>query len=378
MSTDSVASFLGVTPEAEDAAIKSGHTGVGDALAFAGKVTLYKAWNFFSAGFLERNDARVTAVAMGKLSDGNYVKAAAIDAVASVASVAVGGRVGGLVLGKLGGGVVAHVVSGAAAAGAGDVVMQTGQRTNYVATGGQTGQQSYSGKELVYATAIGAATGGAFKYAEGININVRRGGVFVSTPKGSYRVVSPVYYDGSPYQLNSNLPINVRSPFVPNNIGNTLAGAGGKVPVQMYDVMTYGESKAGAVVGDELTGDHIPSYAAIRQNVETTLGRELTADEAAVLRDNTNTVVVAQDLHAAGRTYFGANTQAQIAEDSLDLTGAAMKDQAVHLENAAGLGYSPTSLQASFGRLNQANQQLLSQLSTEQSIVEFFATHGVY
>jgi hypothetical protein len=107
---------------------------------------------------------------------------------------------------------------------------------------------------------------------------------------------------------------------VSNNIGNTSVGAGGKVPVQMYDVMTYGESKAGAVVGDELTGDHIPSYAAIRQNVETTLGRELTADEAAALRDNSNTVVGAQDLHAAGRTYFGANTQAQIAEDSLDLT----------------------------------------------------------
>ena len=146
----------------------------------------------------------------------------------------------------------------------------------------------------------------------------------------------------------------------------------------MYDVVTYGESKAGAVVGDELTGDHIPSYAAIRQNVETTLGRELTADEAAALRDNTNTVIVAQDLHAAGRTYFGANTQAQIAEDSLDLTGAAMGDQAAHLENAVELGYSPARLQASFGQLNQANQQLFNQLSTEQSIVKFFAKHGVY
>ncbi|WP_176167914.1 hypothetical protein, partial [Luteibacter sp. 22Crub2.1] len=165
---------------------------------------------------------------------------------------------------------------------------------------------------------------------------------------------------------------------VPHDVGDASVGRRAKVPVQMYDVMTHGESKAGAVVGDELTGDHIPSYAAIRQNVEAVLGRELTADEAVSLRDNTNTVIIAKDLHAAGRTYFGANTQAQIARDSFDLTGAAVKDQAVHLENAAGLKYSPEKLQNSFGRLNQANQKLFNQLSSEQSIVDFFTRHGVY
>jgi hypothetical protein len=142
--------------------------------------------------------------------------------------------------------------------------------------------------------------------------------------------------------------------------------------------MTYGESKAGAVVGDEFTRDRIPSYAAIRKSVETNLRRELTVDEAIVLRNNSNRVIVAQDLHAAGRTYFGANTQAQIAEDSLDLTRAAMGDQAAHFENAVGLGCSPVRLQSSFGQLNQANQPLFNKLFTEQSIVKFFARHGVY
>lgn len=165
---------------------------------------------------------------------------------------------------------------------------------------------------------------------------------------------------------------------VASNLANVATETGGKAPVQIYEVMTYGESKAGAVVGDQLTGDHMPSYAAIRKNVETTLGRELTADEASVLRDNTNTVIVPHDLHAEGRTYFGANKSPQVTADSLDLSEASMKDQAAHLENAPRLGYSSDSLRASFEQLNQANQLLFNRLSSEQSIVEFFTTHGAY
>jgi hypothetical protein len=159
--------------------------------------------------------------------------------------------------------------------------------------------------------------------------------------------------------------------------GNVATDTSGKTPVQFGDVMTYGESKARAVVGDELTGDHIPAYAAIRQNVETTLGRRLNPDEAAALRDNTNTIIVSQDLHAAGRTYFGANTRAQIAEDSVDLGAAAAKDQAVHLANAPSMGYNPQSLEASFNRLNEHNQKLFNQLSTKQSIAEYFKNLGL-
>jgi hypothetical protein len=153
--------------------------------------------------------------------------------------------------------------------------------------------------------------------------------------------------------------------------------AGGKVPVQLYDVMTYGQSKAGAVKGDALTGDHIPSIAAIRDNVETTLDKPLTRAEESALRDNTHTVIIGQDLHEAGRTYFGANTPAQIAGDAGDLAAAALRDQAVHLENARSMGYSPVTLQASFDRLNEMNLQLFGQLSTRQSTLDWFKSLGL-
>ena len=136
----------------------------------------------------------------------------------------------------------------------------------------------------------------------------------------------------------------------PTAVGEAIAG--GKIPVQFGDVMTYGESKAGAVIGDGLTGDHIPSFAAVRENVEATLDRPLTRAEESALRDNTNTIVIVQDLHAAGRTYFGANTPAQIAQDATDLGAAALRDQTVHPQNAPSLGYSPSSLQVSFDRLS--------------------------
>jgi hypothetical protein len=50
-------------------------------------------------------------------------------------------------------------------------------------------------------------------------------------------------------------------------------------------VVTYGESVEREVVGDMLTGDHMASYAAIRKNVEGTLGHSLSREEAVALRD---------------------------------------------------------------------------------------------
>jgi hypothetical protein len=158
---------------------------------------------------------------------------------------------------------------------------------------------------------------------------------------------------------------------------NVATETGGKVPVQLYDVMTYGESRAGAVVGDKLTGDHIPSFAAVRDNVEAILDRPLTRAEESALRDNTNTVVIGQDLHEAGRTYFGANTPTQIAQDATDLSAAALRDQAVHLQNAPSLRYNSLSLQASFDRINQMSTELFTQFSTRQSTLDWFKSLGL-
>ena len=116
-------------------------------------------------------------------------------------------------------------------------------------------------------------------------------------------------------------------------------------PVQRYKVMTHGESEDGAVVGDDLAGNHRPSCTTVRQNIENTLGQPLTPAQSAALRDNTNVVIVDQDSHVAGRTYFGANTASQIYGDAPDLKQAALDDQATHFYNALGLGYSTTDFQ---------------------------------
>ena len=167
-----------------------------------------------SMGFVKRNDARQAQWLNGQLSDSNYYKGMAIDAAGSVATVWVGGQAGGVVLGKVGGGIVGHVISGAAAGGAGDAVTQTQQRLTYVATQGKTGQKQYSGKEFVTATAAGAVLGGAARAAGDVTINVGRDGVTLRTPNSTYGVRSPLYLDSSPGQLNSGIPVGVRSPLV--------------------------------------------------------------------------------------------------------------------------------------------------------------------
>jgi RHS repeat-associated protein len=165
---------------------------------------------------------------------------------------------------------------------------------------------------------------------------------------------------------------------VESTVGDVANGPGPLLrPVQRYEVMTYEASTGRAVTGDNLTGDHVPTIAAIRQNVEATLGQKLTRAQAIALRNNTNVVVIDHDLHKAGRTYFSANTRSQIAQDACDLGAAACRDQATHLRNAPRLGYSSSELQAAFESLNSRNATLFDQLSTKKGIKEFFEKMGL-
>jgi hypothetical protein len=96
-----------------------------------------------------------------------------------------------------------------------------------------------------------------------------------------------------------------------------------------------------------------------------------------VLKDNTNVVVVDQDLHAAVRTYLYKNTPVQIGSDSENLTTAASLDQAMHLQNAEQFGYNADQLRSSFDALNQQNAELFDQLSTRHGIYNFFEKNGL-
>lgn len=85
---------------------------------------------------------------------------------------------------------------------------------------------------------------------------------------------------------------------------------------------SYKELKDRSVVGDSLEHDHIPSYAALRTAKEKELGRKLTPEEDKLLYQNATAVEVPKDVHQAGPTYGGKNTEAQIQKDAMDLCGA--------------------------------------------------------
>jgi RHS repeat-associated protein len=104
--------------------------------------------------------------------------------------------------------------------------------------------------------------------------------------------------------------------------------------VQEGEVGTYKDLVAKGKVGDGLTPDHIPSAAALRAAEEQRLGRPLTPAEAKAVTDNGLCIMVGKDIHAAGDTYKGKNTAAQIASDSTNLGTAAQRDLNTHLNNA--------------------------------------------
>jgi hypothetical protein len=110
-------------------------------------------------------------------------------------------------------------------------------------------------------------------------------------------------------------------------------------------------------IGDGLTPDHIPSFAAVRKSVENDIGRPLTPSEARQLRNETNTLVIDTDLHQqVSATYGGRNTPAQIEADAQDLGGAAMRDQRALQQALIERGYSPQQVLRAFEKLHAANR----------------------
>ncbi|MGY3230392.1 hypothetical protein ACVWWJ_001876 [Luteibacter sp. HA06] len=174
-------------------------------------------------------------------------RATLIDATVAVAAVGISGGAAGAVTTRLGTGIASSAITAGAAGGALDAAVQAGQLSTYTATSGQAGNQHFSGTEFGTSVVAGVVLGGVGRAASDVSIGVGRGGVTVTTPNQSYRLQSPIYPAGSPYQLNSGVPIGVRSPLAPlglsrGNVPNTTAtsiGKSGYASVQEFSDAAY-------------------------------------------------------------------------------------------------------------------------------------------
>jgi hypothetical protein len=125
--------------------------------------------------------------------------------------------------------------------------------------------------------------------------------------------------------------------------------------VQALEVGTYSTMAAKAVVGDNLTPDHIPSFAAVKKFKEKIKGGALTGAEETKLRNDTNTIVYSGTIHKDfSRTYGGRNTNTQITSDASNLKGAFAADKAKIRPELVKL-YGETKVDAAFTALNNLN-----------------------
>lgn len=286
VSASTNASALGITQEASDAAIAAGKTSAWDAAGYAAKVTGYEVWNFLTAGFVQRHDARLTAEANGQLSSNNLWRATALDAMGSVGSLYLGGRAGSLALNRLGTGYAGYMGSGAAGGAVFDLTQQGTQLGINTITGGQAGQKQFSLDELAIATSSGAVLGGALRLAS-------------TSPLMNRPLQSPVYLDlQGASTAYSGIPIGMRSPFATGAGGSPGTGTTGG-PLILFD----GEYATRQLLGTTTTpgGRQINFHAADRM-VNSPAGRaHMSPGEVDQVLDGA-TRIVKRSFHPQGNT----------------------------------------------------------------------------
>jgi len=122
------------------------------------------------------------------------------------------------------------------------------------------------------------------------------------------------------------------------------------------EVGPYGDL-ARRSVRDGLTPEHIPSFASVKANLERQLGRKLNDTEAALLREQTNAIIVRTRSHMdVSRTYGGRNTPQQILQDSLDQQRAFQLDRQAWRQRLLDEGHSSQAIDDAFKRLDELNR----------------------
>lgn len=107
-----------------------------------------------------------------------------------------------------------------------------------------------------------------------------------------------------------------------------------------------------------MTPDHIPSFAALRKNLEEKIGRELSDIESEQIRESGTSLLYETSLHQKySRTYGGRNTAKQIAEDAQDLYKAAQKDMEQLRKHLLDSGSSEADIEKAFELIHEMNRK---------------------
>jgi hypothetical protein len=138
-----------------------------------------------------------------------------------------------------------------------------------------------------------------------------------------------------------------------------LAKGGVRIPGlgEKLNVSDYATSAKNSVK-DLMTPDHIPSYASTKKYMESKLGRELTVDEAKLVRDEGTTLLYETELHQKfSRTYGGRNTADQILSDSKNLFEAANKDLEALRKPLLESGMTTEEINQAFEMVHEMNRR---------------------
>jgi hypothetical protein len=232
-------------------------------------------------------------------------------------------------------------------AGTGDLLVEVAKNTASVIPFIGVGRASFNGTQALMAgdlEGVGAGlvgVGGSF--AVGSAMGYGKVGIEFESLQSSGPGGSQMGAIARPYLVDLADPAFVGPPRPYSN------------SVRVLDVETYGNAAARSI-GDGLTPDHIPSFAAVRASMEQQFGRPLEPFEVTQLRNNTNALVVDTALHQElSVTYGGRNTPAQIANDSINLRAAAERDLSAYTQRLLDSGYSPQAVQNAAQALHDAN-----------------------
>ncbi|MCX6130865.1 MAG: polymorphic toxin-type HINT domain-containing protein, partial [Proteobacteria bacterium] len=172
------------------------------------KTVFYNGWNFFTVGVLEKQAERYNQLSEGKISSTSYATASLIDGIASVASIAVGGRIASGLASRFGTGMWGAVAGSAAEGALATILMKEGEVLSYEITNPGKLDSTYwknSVTELTVATALSA----------GMPL---LGGIMSGKMRGNYKVMW-----NSPNELNPT-QFKVVQP-TPSNKSSTLFGS---------------------------------------------------------------------------------------------------------------------------------------------------------